>query len=110
MNSMTALVCAGTSVLVHAHDPRDATQHAASRAWREPPWRDRGGRTRTQVLDELYLAATRMLRPTVDSLLTEAHALGSRHGLGWWDSLIVVASMTRPLHRSGGRPRRRPAA
>ena len=110
---MTGLVFVDTSILLYAVDNRDALKHRAAREWMDRLWRERSGRTGVQVLSEFYVRATRILAPglsreeareqvlalsewgpqAVDVRALElGHQIQSRHGLSWWDSLIVAAA------------------
>ncbi|NJD33016.1 MAG: PIN domain-containing protein [Gammaproteobacteria bacterium] len=110
---MTGLVFVDTSVLLYAVDTRDASKHLAARDWMDRLWRERSGRTGVQVLSEFYVNTTRVLAPglsreeawdhvsalmewnpqPVDArVLDLGHQIHVRHGLSWWDSLVVAAA------------------
>jgi len=50
------------NVLLYAHDASEVMKQPIARAALETLWRDRAGVLSTQVLQELYVAATRKLR------------------------------------------------
>lgn len=102
-----------TNVLLYAEDRADERKHAAARAWLRAIWLGRCGRLSTQVLNEFYVNATRKLVPPmpagdaraevrryqrwqpwqVDHATVEAAwAVESRHGLHYWDALMVAAA------------------
>ena len=76
-------------------------------------WIEQRGRTGIQVLNEYYVTVTRKLdpgmapenawadvrallawdpQPVYRDLLLRAHDVEDRHGLSWWDSMIVAAA------------------
>jgi predicted nucleic acid-binding protein len=110
---MTGLVFVDTNVLLYAIDSRDAAKHHIAREWMERLWQDRNGRTGVQVLSEFYVNATRTLTPPLERSQAWQHVLAlrewqpqpvdlqvlevgqevqRRHGLNWWDSLVVGAA------------------
>jgi len=110
---MTGLVFVDTNVLVYSVDSRDESKHVLAKEWLDRLWRDRSGRTSTQVLSEFYYVATRRITPgrrppaawghvaalaeweplAIDVRLLElGNQIQSRHGLNWWDCLVVAAA------------------
>jgi predicted nucleic acid-binding protein len=110
---MTGLVFVDTNVFVYSVDSRDESKHALAKEWLGRLWRDRTGRTSTQVLSEFYYVATRKITPGLSPPIAWEHVaalakwepqaidvrlleLGNQiqatHGLSWWDSLIVAAA------------------
>ena len=102
-----------TNVLVYARDTSEGDKQARANAWVTHLWRMRAGRLSVQVLHEFYVTVTQKLRPgldreiardevrdlltwrplLLDRALTEgAWAIQDRHGLSWWDSLVVSAA------------------
>jgi predicted nucleic acid-binding protein len=102
-----------TNVLAYAHDRSETDKQPVAQARLEVLWRDRTGALSTQVLQELYVVATRKLeqpmqRSTARSivalyaewpvvridvpLILAASALEGRHSLSFWDALIVEAA------------------
>jgi len=110
---MTATVFVDTNVFVYARDAGEPAKQPRAAAWLHYLWREQLGRTSIQVLSEYYTTVTRKLDPglspadawddvtalftwrpsPVDAgLLQRGRDLESRHGLSWWDSLVVVAA------------------
>jgi predicted nucleic acid-binding protein len=110
---MTAPVFVDTNVLVYARDLREKVKQPVAALWIAHLWRDRAGRTSTQVLSEYYVTVTRKLRPgmaaaqawdevnaflswhpqPVDAtLLQRAYQIEQRYRLSWWDSAVVGAA------------------
>lgn len=110
---MTAAVFVDTNVLLYWRDGRDTAKQARAAEWLAHLWREKTGRTSTQVLSEYYVNATRKLDPGLSAdeawddvqallawepqpidgaLLRRGQAVCSRHGLSWWDSLVVAAA------------------
>lgn len=110
---MTGLVFVDTNVLLYAVDTRQPAKHAVAREWMLGLWRDRTGRISVQVLSEFYANATRVQSPGLSpdqawehmaaladwrpqaidfAVLELGRQVQSRHGLSWWDSLIVAAA------------------
>jgi predicted nucleic acid-binding protein len=110
---MTGLVFVDTNVLVYSIDTRDESKHKLAKEWLDRLWRDGSGRTSAQVLSEFYHVVTRRITPGLDppaaweqvaalaewepqavdvKLLELGHQIQARHGLNWWDSLIVAAA------------------
>jgi predicted nucleic acid-binding protein len=102
-----------TNVLAYAHDRSETARQPVARARLEALWRDRSGALSTQVLQELYVVATRKLArpmpratarrlvalyaewPVVEvdvPLILAASELEERHRLSFWDALIVEAA------------------
>lgn len=110
---MTALTFVDANVLVYARDKREAMKQPIARQWLELLWRERTGRTSTQVLNECYVTLTRKLvtglssdaawdyvhelfawmpQPIDLDVVLRAREVQQRHSLSWWDSLIVGAA------------------
>jgi predicted nucleic acid-binding protein len=110
---MSAPVFVDTNVLLYARDASEPAKQPRAAAWLEHLWRERTGRTSTQVLSEFYVNATRKLRPGLPpaeawddvralfawrpqpldaSVLEGGRELERRYELSWWDSLIVAAA------------------
>ena len=102
-----------TNVLAYAHDRSEPARQSVAQAVLEQLWVDRTGVLSTQVLQELYVVATRKLDPPmrraaarelvalygewpvvqVDvALVVSASELEERHTLSFWDALIVEAA------------------
>ena len=107
------LVFVDTNVLIHAEDARDPVKQDCASRWLDALWRERAGRVSVQVLNEFYLNVTRKITPpmpqgdarakvrryngwnpwVVDHATVEtAWAIEARHGLSWWDCLVVAAA------------------
>lgn len=116
---MTGPIFVDTNVLVCARDASAGAKHEAARAWVEHLWRSREGRISYQVLQEFYVTVTAKLRPGMDRaaarndvrglaawrpvqtnmpLLEGAWLVQDRHGLSWWDALIVSAARAAECH------------
>jgi predicted nucleic acid-binding protein len=110
---MTALVFVDTNVLVYARDAGEPTKQRLAMTWLDQLWRERTGRTSVQVLSEYFVTVTRKLRPGLRAdvawedvaafftwrpcaidpeLMRRAYEIANRHGLSWWDSLVVGAA------------------
>jgi predicted nucleic acid-binding protein len=102
-----------TNVLAYAHDRSEAAKQPVARALLEALWRDRAGVLSTQVLQELYVVATRKFDPPMPRaaarelvvvyaswpvvqvdvpLVLAASELEERHTLSFWDALVVEAA------------------
>jgi predicted nucleic acid-binding protein len=102
-----------TDVLAYAHDRSEAAKQPVARVLLEELWRDRAGVLSTQVLQELYVVATRKLDPPLPRsaarelvvlyaswpvvqvdlpLIVAASELEERHTLSFWDALVVEAA------------------
>jgi len=102
-----------TNVLVYLYDSGHAAKQAVAAEWLMRLWRERSGRTSTQVLNELYVTLTRKLarglradeawdivqslmawepQPIDRDLLLRAREIERRYRISWWDSLIVSAA------------------
>jgi predicted nucleic acid-binding protein len=102
-----------TNVLAFAHDRSEAAKQPVARALLEGLWRERAGALSTQVLQELYVVATRKLDPPMPRaaarelvvlyatwpvvqvdlpLIVAASELEERHTLSFWDALVVEAA------------------
>lgn len=110
---MTGLTFVDANVLLYAVDTSDGAKHRSAREWMDKLWRERTGRTSVQVLSEFYVNATRLLSPGLGKehawehvvalsewapqpidfhILEFGQQVQARHGLSWWDSLIVAAA------------------
>ena len=110
---MTAPVFVDTNVFVYARDVTEPPKQARAAAWLAYLWRKQSGRTSVQVLSEFYVTVTRKLTPGLtpdeawddltalctwrpqpvdEVLLRRGREVEQRHGLSWWDSLIVGAA------------------
>ncbi len=110
---MIAPVFVDTNVLLYARDASEPVKRPLAAAWLEHLWREQLGRTSCQVLSEYYVNVTRKLVPglapeeawddvealfswkpaPIDRAVLEAgRAIERRHGLSWWDSLVVGAA------------------
>ena len=102
-----------TNVLLYAHDSSQPEKQPIATALLKSLWEHRAGVLSTQVLQELYVAATRKLAPpmpraeareivalystwdlvVVDAeIILEATVLEERSQLAFWDALIVEAA------------------
>jgi predicted nucleic acid-binding protein len=102
-----------TNVLVYAHDRSEPAKQSVAQEVLEQLWTDRAGALSTQVLQELYVVATRKLNPPMPratarevvavygewlvvevdvTLIIAASELEGRHRLSFWDALIVEAA------------------
>lgn len=107
------LTLVDTNVLASAHDRSETARQSVARALVEGLWRDRAGVLSTQVLQELYVVATRKLDPPMPSatarelvvlyatwpvvqvdvpLILSASALEERHTLSFWGALVLEAA------------------
>ena len=110
---MIAPVFVDTNVFLYARDAGEPSKRPLAAAWLEHLWREQLGRTSCQVLSEYYVNVTRKLVPglsfeeawddveallswkpvPIDRTVLEAGKdVERRHGLSWWDSLIVGAA------------------
>ncbi len=110
---MSAPVFVDTNILLYARDAAEPAKQPIASEWLAWLWRERLGRTSTQVLSEYYVNVTRKLKPglppaeawedvkallawrpqPVDAaLLRQARDIERDWKLGWWDSLIVAAA------------------
>jgi predicted nucleic acid-binding protein len=102
-----------TNVLVYAHDRSEPRKQPVARALVDGLWGNRTGVLSTQVLQEFYVVATRKFDPPMTrreareivslyaqwpivevdvALIVAASELEERHGLSFWDALIVEAA------------------
>lgn len=109
----TGLTFVDTNVLAYAHDLSDPRRRPVAQSLLDDLWRTRSGTLSTQVLQEFYVVATRKFDPPmrrkearevvaayaawpvvgVDAaLILAASELEERHGLSFWDALIVEAA------------------
>jgi predicted nucleic acid-binding protein len=102
-----------TNVLAYAHDRSETRKQPVAQARLEELWRERTGVLSTQVLQELYVVATRKLATPIPRttarrivalyaewpvvqvdvpLILAASDLEERHTLSFWDALVVEAA------------------
>jgi predicted nucleic acid-binding protein len=102
-----------TNVLAYAHDRSETGKQPVARVLLDGLWRDRAGALSTQVLQELYVVATRKFDPPMPRgaarelvvlyatwpvvqidvpLVLAASELEERHRLSFWDALVVEAA------------------
>jgi predicted nucleic acid-binding protein len=102
-----------TNVLAYAHDRSETARQPVARALLDTLWRDRAGVLSTQVLQELYVVATRKFDPPMPrgaarelvvlyaswpvvrvdvALVLAASELEERHTLSFWDALVLEAA------------------
>jgi predicted nucleic acid-binding protein len=102
-----------TNILVYAHDRSEPAKQPVAQALLEGLWHDRAGVLSTQVLQELYVVATRKLDPPMPRaaarelvvlystwpvvqvdipLVLAASELEERHTLSFWDAVVVEAA------------------
>jgi predicted nucleic acid-binding protein len=110
---MTARVFIDSSVLVCSRDASERTKQARAHEWMAHLSRSASGRLSVQVMNEFYVTVTRKLKPGlsreqatrdlqdlsvwhplgVDArLMTSAWDIENRHGLSFWDALVVAAA------------------
>jgi predicted nucleic acid-binding protein len=103
-----------TNILVYSFDDNDAAKRDRAQSVMRRLWETRTGRLSHQVLQEFYVTVTRKLSPSLPrqraqdevetlllwkpaqpsaSILKHAWQIEDRHGLSWWDSLIVAAAL-----------------
>ncbi|QTD46074.1 PIN domain-containing protein [Ottowia testudinis] len=109
-----SLVFVDTNVLIYAEDCTDAAKQALALEWIGRLWRTRSGRLSTQVLNEFYVNVTRKLKPAMPQgdaralvrryaagwnpwqldqpTVETAWAMEARHGLSYWDCLVLAAA------------------
>jgi predicted nucleic acid-binding protein len=102
-----------TNILLYAHDVSDPVKQSVARGLLEGLWANRTGTLSTQILQELYVVATRKFTPPMSStqareivslygtwpliqvdlsLILAATELEERHSLSFWDALVVEAA------------------
>ena len=102
-----------TNVLAYAHDRSEASKRPIAQGILENLWQDQAGAVSTQVLQELYVVVTRKFDPPMPHAAARelvtlygewrmvhvdvAHILAAsqlqeRHGLSFWDALVVEAA------------------
>ena len=108
------LVFVDSNILIYAEDGASPAKQAVALQWIERLWRARIGRISTQVLNEFYVNVTRKLKPPmpqgdaratvrrfaagwnpwqIDQATVEtAWAMEARHGLQYWDCLVLAAA------------------
>lgn len=102
-----------TNVIAYAHDAAETRRQPIAQRVLEELWRDRSGVVSTQVLQEIYVVATRKFTPHMSRaearsvvgaygswqlvhidlpLIIAASRLEEEHTLSFWDALIVEAA------------------
>jgi predicted nucleic acid-binding protein len=110
---MIAPVFVDTNVLLYARDASEPAKQPRAAEWLRHLWRERLGRTSTQVLSEYYVNATRKLSPGLSreeawddvrallawrpqaidvAVLQRGYEVEQRYRLSWWDSLVVATA------------------
>jgi predicted nucleic acid-binding protein len=110
---MTARIFVDTNVFVYARQASEPAKQPLAARWLERLWEEQSGRTGVQVLNEYYVTVTRKIKPALPpadawddvksllvwnpqpmdlELLHRGREIEQRHGLSWWDSLIVGAA------------------
>jgi predicted nucleic acid-binding protein len=108
-----AAVFVDTHVLLYSEDGADASRQRHAIDWLQALWTRRSGRLSTQVLNEFYAMATRLIQPAmpagdaraevrryqrwqpwaIDHATVEAAwSVESRFGLNYRDALIVASA------------------
>lgn len=112
-SSTIDLVFVDTNVLVYARDSSNPGKQKKAAVWMGELWSSRRGRISQQVLHEYYVTVTRKLRPglspriaqedvrallqwnpvpTDAAMLERAWMIEEKHGISFWDALIVAAA------------------
>ena len=110
---MNAKVFVDTNVLVYCRDTTEPEKQAKAAAWMAALWERKTGRLSYQVLQEFYVTITAKLKMALEPdaartdirallawqpVLMDARALEGawliqdRHGVSWWDALIMAAA------------------
>lgn len=110
---MSAPVFVDTNILIYARDASERGKQAVAAECLAWLWRERLGRTSTQVLSEYYVNVTRKLKPglpanqawedvsalmawhpmAIDAaVLRRAREIEREWRLGWWDSMVVATA------------------
>lgn len=110
---MSAPVFVDTNILIYARDASEREKQPVAANCLAWLWRERLGRTSTQVLSEYYVNVTRKLKPglpasqawedvnglmawhplAIDAaVLRRAREIEREWRLGWWDSMVVAAA------------------
>ncbi len=110
---MNDRVFVDTNVLVYFRDASEPEKQPLAERWLKELWQNRTGRTSVQVLNEFYVTVTQKLKPGMPReaaredvralhawdpvnlsypLIERAWGVQERHGLSWWDSLVVAAA------------------
>jgi predicted nucleic acid-binding protein len=110
---MSVKVFVDTNILVYSRDASEPGKQQQAMAWMARLWETGSGRLSFQVLQEFYVTVTQKLKPGLDviraqtdvrTLLTwrplsidartmeGAWFIQERHGLNWWDALIVASA------------------
>ena len=108
-----APVFVDTNILVYWRDSTNPEKQLRATEWLDFLWRERRGRTSTQVLSEFYSVVVRKKvsgispeeawrdvqafsewspQPVDVDLLARAYSVERRYALSWWDSLVVAAA------------------
>jgi len=110
---MTGLVFVDTTVLLYARDAAHPRKQERAASWMDYLWHHRKGRLSYQVLQEFYITVTSKLTPGMskavarsevrtllawdpiavdEAVMEKAWMIQDRHGLSWWDALIMAAA------------------
>ena len=110
---MTGPIFADANFLLYVLDAREPAKQARAAAWHVHLWDTNLGRTSTQVVSEFYVNLKRMAgarltaeqawahaeryfawepRAIDDEVMRNARRIEQRHGISWWDSLVVAAA------------------
>ena len=110
---MNVLVFVDANVLLYSEDSSDLKKQQTALLWLDELWRRQCGRIGVQTLNEFYVNATRKLNPRLpqddarakirryaawqpwqidQATLESAWSVESRHGLHYWDSLLIAAA------------------
>lgn len=110
---MTGPVFADANFLLYVLDAREPAKQARAAAWHAHLWDTNLGRTSTQVVSEFYVNLKRMAgarltpeqawmhaerylawepRANDEEVMRNARRIEQRHGISWWDSLVVAAA------------------
>jgi predicted nucleic acid-binding protein len=110
---MSAPIFVDTNILLYARDATEREKQLVATECLTWLWRERLGRTSTQVLSEYYVNVTRKLKPGLPAsqawddvtalmawhpmaldvtVLRRAREIEREWRLGWWDSMIVATA------------------
>jgi predicted nucleic acid-binding protein len=112
------IVFVDSNVLIAVHDARDAALQKAAQSWLAWCWKNRAGRISTQVLNEFYEGSVKVFALGETTKVTPTHVrlhvrrlrewqpphldryavdgawdLQDRHGLSYWNALIVSSAL-----------------
>jgi predicted nucleic acid-binding protein len=110
---MSDNVFVDTNILLYSRDASEPVKQAVASARLDALWEAHTGRLSVQVLNEIFVNATRKLDPGLTpeeawddiealsawdplpldmAVLGRAFGVQRRYGLSWWDSMIVAAA------------------